>query len=160
MTDAVRAIVLGMVGVGRPWITDHVVGFTCSTVGLQRDEGLRRVRRVLAVAAEIERAASALPPPEALRRTGVGDAIRREAQARGMSLRGTALCVVGPTLHAALRPPPRSVEAAQCGFASTAARCGAAGFRHLEVQAARNDSGPLETGRGPVLELHAQGQTA
>jgi hypothetical protein len=129
MTDAVRAAVLEMVGVGRPWITDHVVGFTCSTVGLSRDEGLRRVRRVLAVAAEMERAASALPPPEALRRTGVADALRREAEARGMSLRGNALCVVGETLQHALRLRLRSVDGAELGMSSLDARREVAGLR-------------------------------
>jgi hypothetical protein len=129
MTDAVRAAVLEMVGVGRPWITDHVVGFTCSTVGLQRDEGLRRVRRVLAVAAEMERAASALPPPEALRRAGVADALRREATSRGMSLRGNALCVMGETLAHALRLRLRAVDGVELGMPSLDARREGAGLR-------------------------------
>lgn len=129
MTGVVRAAVLEMVGVGRPWITDHVVGFTCSSVGLSGDEGLRRVRRVLAVAAEMDRAASTLPPPEALRRTGVADALRREAQARGMSLRGNALCVVGETPQHALRLRLRSVDGAELGMSSLDARREVAGLR-------------------------------
>lgn len=129
MTDAVRGAVLEMVSVGRPWLADHVVGFTCSTVGLQRDEGLRRVRRVLAVAAEMARAAAALPPVEALARAGVADALRREALSRGMSLRGNALCVVGETPQHALRLRVRAVHGVAFGMPTLDARREGAGLR-------------------------------
>ncbi len=129
MTDAVRGAVLEMVNVGRPWIADHAVGFTCSTVGLQREEGLRRVRRVLAVAAEMERAAAALPPVEALVRAGVADALRREAASRGMSLRGNALCVMGETAQHALRLRVRAVHGVELAMPSLDARREGAGLR-------------------------------
>lgn len=129
MTDAVRGAVLEMVSVGRPWIADHVVGFTCSTVGLLRDEGLRRVRRVLEVAAAMERAAAALPPVASLGRAGVADALRREAASRGMSLRGNALCVMGETPQHALRLRVRAVPGVALGMASLDALREGAGLR-------------------------------
>ncbi|MFO0624626.1 MAG: hypothetical protein U0325_03345 [Polyangiales bacterium] len=129
LTDAARGALLEMVGVGRPWVTDHAVGFTCSTVNLQPEESMRHVRRVVTVAAEMERAASRLQPTAAMQRGGVADALRRVAEARGMSLRGNALCVEGETLQHQLGLRLRAVDGVELGLASVDAWRERAGLR-------------------------------
>lgn len=95
LTAEAREVMLAMVRDGRPWVTDDVVGFSCSSLTLTAEETTTHLRRCAALALVLDRGAEDLDVHPVLVDSGHVDALVRAARERGMSLQRNALYAHG-----------------------------------------------------------------
>jgi len=127
--DEVRAALLRMVRVGSPTLTDDVVGFYTTSFALGAAEFTARLRWCVEAAHALDRRAAALPTPAALDVDGVAARFVEDARARGMSLRGNALCAEGALPTLALQARLRSVAAVDVPALQGILAAATAGYR-------------------------------